>query len=171
MRTWHWNKYVLMFFKLYFIHISKYILLLWAQNTIKQYKWYFSRKLLCQGVRKCKFCKTWFLKENNSNLGVGGRVKLFLQKWMSCSWTQKSPFWTRKLFPNYLHSNEVDIWYGFWDISKYITISCPSWKSGKQAKKRNFLISNFNYQRYTNRMKLAKKILHNTKVVKIQNGR
>ena len=56
--TWHWNKYVLIFIKLYFIHISKDILLLQAQKAVKQYKLYFSRKLLCQGLRKCNISKS-----------------------------------------------------------------------------------------------------------------
>ena len=42
--SWHWNKYVLIYLELYFIHISKDILLLQAQNAIKQCKWHFSRK-------------------------------------------------------------------------------------------------------------------------------
>ena len=40
------------FLKLYFIHISKDRLLRRAQNAIRQCKLYFSRKLLCQGLRK-----------------------------------------------------------------------------------------------------------------------
>ena len=55
--TWHWNKYVFIF-KFYLIHISEDILLLHAQNAIKQCKRYFSRKLLCQGLRKCKIDKS-----------------------------------------------------------------------------------------------------------------
>ena len=46
------------FLKLYFIHISKDILLRWAQNAISQCKWYFSRKLLCQGLRNCTIGKS-----------------------------------------------------------------------------------------------------------------
>ena len=46
------------FLKLYFIHISKEILLLRAQNAIKQCKWYFSRKPSCQGLRKYKIGKS-----------------------------------------------------------------------------------------------------------------
>ena len=46
------------FLKLYFIHISKDILPLRALNTIKQCKWYFSRKLWCQGLRKYKIGKS-----------------------------------------------------------------------------------------------------------------
>ena len=46
------------FIKLYFIHISKDILLLQAQRAVKQCKRYFSRKLLSQGLRKCKIGKS-----------------------------------------------------------------------------------------------------------------
>ena len=46
------------FLKLYSVHISKDILLLQAQNAIKQCKWYFSRKSECQGLRKCKIGKS-----------------------------------------------------------------------------------------------------------------
>ena len=53
--TWLWNTYVLIFSKtLFYTHIPIYILSLLAQNAIKQYKWYFSRQPLCQGLRKCK---------------------------------------------------------------------------------------------------------------------
>ena len=45
------------FLKLYFIHISKDILLLRAQNAIKQCKWCFSRKPYCQWLLKCKIGK------------------------------------------------------------------------------------------------------------------
>ena len=42
--TWLWNKYVLIFSKtLFYTHIQS-LLLLRAQNAIKQCKWYFSRK-------------------------------------------------------------------------------------------------------------------------------
>ena len=119
----------------------------------------------------------------NSDFGVGGNVKFFLQKRILCSWTQNSPIWTRILPSNYLHLNQVDIWNGFWDIIKSMTKSCPSWKSGKTTKKGNFLISASNYQRYTkftsrymfwwmtNTMKLVKISLRITKDVKIQDGR
>ena len=46
------------FLKLYFIRISKDIVLRWAQNAIRQCKWYFSRKLLCQGLCKCTIGKS-----------------------------------------------------------------------------------------------------------------
>ena len=46
------------FLKLYFIHISNDILLRWAQNAIRQCKLYFSRKLLCQGLRECTIGKS-----------------------------------------------------------------------------------------------------------------
>ena len=77
-----------------------------------------------------------------------------LQKQILYSWKQKSPLWTRKLSPKYLHSNKVDIRNAFWDLSKYMMNSCPSWKSREHPtptpqKNRNFLISTSNYQRYT----------------------
>ena len=46
------------FLKLYFIHISKDILLLRAQKVVKQCKRNFPRKLLCQGLRKSKIGKS-----------------------------------------------------------------------------------------------------------------
>ena len=65
---------------------------------------------------------------------------------------------------------------------KSVTKSWPSWKSGKQAKNRNFPISTVNYQRYTkftsrhmflwmtNAMQLVEIPLSITKDVKIQDG-
>ena len=50
------------FLKLYFMHISKDILPLRAQNAIKQCKWYISRKLLCQGLRKYKIGKSGIMQ-------------------------------------------------------------------------------------------------------------
>ena len=85
-----------------------------------------------------------------------------LQKRILYSWIQKSPLWTRKLSSKYLHSNKLGIRNAFWDLNKYMTKSCPSWKSKEQPppppppkkkkkknKKWNFLISTSNYQRYT----------------------
>ena len=46
------------FLKRYFIHLPKDILLLLAQKAMKQYKWYFPRKLLCQGLRNYKIGKS-----------------------------------------------------------------------------------------------------------------
>ena len=74
------------------------------------------------------------------------------------------------------------MWNGFWDMIKFVSKSCPSWKSGKSCQNRNFFISTFNYQRYTkfttrymflwttNAMKLVKVSLRITKDVKIQDG-
>ena len=58
------------FIKLYFIHISKYILLLQAQKTVKQCKRYFSRKLLCQGLRKLKNGKSAILLGHTATSSV-----------------------------------------------------------------------------------------------------
>ena len=65
--------------------------------------------------------------------GVGGNVKLFLQKRILYSWPQKSLLWIGKLSSNYLHSIQVDMWNNLWDINKYMTKSCPSWKFGKKS--------------------------------------
>ena len=46
------------FLKLYFVHISRDILLLRAKKAVIQCKRYFSRKLLCHGLRKCKIGKS-----------------------------------------------------------------------------------------------------------------
>ena len=56
--TWLWNDYVLIFSWTLFYTISQDILLLRAQNAIKQCKWYISRKPLCQGLRICKTSKS-----------------------------------------------------------------------------------------------------------------
>ena len=64
--------------------------------------------------------------------GVGGDVS-FLQKRILYSWPQKSLLWIRKLSSNYLHSIQVDMRNSLWDINKYMTKSCPSWKSGKTS--------------------------------------
>ena len=95
--TWLWSKYVFFFFfKLYSIHISKDIPLLRAQNSIKQYKWYFSRNPLCQGLWKYKISKSAIMHgrtaamilcmvSKNNDLGVGGNC---LEKRILYSWTQ-----------------------------------------------------------------------------------
>ena len=49
-----------------------------------------------------------------------------------CSWQRKSLLWARKLSPDYLRLNQVDIWNVLWDIIKLIAKSNPSWKSGKR---------------------------------------
>ena len=50
------------FLKLYFLRISKDILLLRAQKAIKQSKWYFSRKPYRQQLRKCKIRKSIIMR-------------------------------------------------------------------------------------------------------------
>ena len=124
------------FLKLYFIHIFKGILLLWAQNAIKQCEWYISIKPLCQGLRLCKIGKSatqllllLYMISKNSDFGVGG-----------CKIHYRSAFFTHEhknhhSEPKKLSSNQVDIWNTFWYINEYTT-SYPSWKSGKQARSR-----------------------------------
>ena len=119
----------------------------------------------------------------NSYFGVGGNVKFFLQKRILYSWTQNSPIWTRKLSSNYQHLQQVDWWNGFWDMVKFVSKSCTSWKSGNTSQKWNFFISASKYQKYTkiasrymflwmtNTMQLVKISLRITKDVKIQDGR
>ena len=119
----------------------------------------------------------------NSDLGVGGNVKVFLQKLILYSWTQNSPLWTRKLSANYLHSNQIDIRNGFEIWTNLCRKIAPRENPEKQAKNTNFLIATSYYQRYTkftsrymflritNTMKLVKISVHITKDVKIQDGR
>ena len=65
------------FLKLYFKHISKDILLRWAQNAISQCKWYFSRKLLCQGLRKCTIGKSTIMLVRSGNALHGLEISMF----------------------------------------------------------------------------------------------
>ena len=78
----------------------------------------------------------------NNDFGVGGNVNFFTEANFTFMNT-KSPLWTRKLSSNYLHSNKVDIQNAFWDLNKYMTKSCPSWKSMKTPlqEKQNFFLS------------------------------
>ena len=89
----------------------------------------------------------WIVSKN-SNFGAGGNVKFFYRSEFYTH-EHKSPIWTKKLSSNYLYLNQVDIWNVFLDMIKCVSKSCPSWISGKQAKKWNFLISASNYQRFT----------------------
>ena len=67
----------------------------------------------------------------NNDFGVGGNVNFFTEANLY-SWIQKSPLLTRKLSSKYLHSNKVGIRNAFWDLNKYMTKNCPSWKSREQ---------------------------------------
>ena len=79
------------FLKLYFMHISKDVLLLQAQNAIKQCKSYFPESLNVKDYENVKLVKLssctasqlpiiLCMISKNSDLGVGGNVKFFLQK-------------------------------------------------------------------------------------------
>ena len=72
----------------------------------------------------------------NRHFGVGGDEKFFTEANFILM-TTKFTTLNQKLFSNYLHSNQVDVWNGFLNMIKSVTKSCPSSKSGKQAKNRN----------------------------------
>ena len=98
------------------------------------------QKLLCQRIWKYKICKSasyWAAQllltldmiSKDTDLGVGGNIKFFY----------RSEFYTHyhkygKSSPVYRHSNQVDVWNGFWDMIKsryhqmrYDQIAYPSY--------------------------------------------
>ena len=101
----------------------------------------------CSRAFWCRKCATWHW--NKYVLILLNCILYTYPKIYSCySWIQK-PLWTRKLCFKYLHSNKVDIRNGFWDLNKYLTKSCPSWKSRerpppqKKKKKKNIYLEIF----------------------------
>ena len=180
--------------KLYFIHISKDILLLRAQNAIKQCKWYFSKKPQFQGLRSYKLvnlssCMAAQLPlilcmiSKNSDLGVGGNVKFFTEAifiLMNTKFTHLNQInypLTICIHTKLLYGTVFKIW------SNLCRKVAPRKNPEKQAKKWNFLSSASKYQKYTkftsrymflwmtNTMKLVSIPLRITKDVKIQGGR
>ena len=86
--TWLWNKYVLFFLKVYFIYISKDILLLRAQSSIKQCKWYFPKSRNVKDYENVKLVNLssgmaaqlhliLCMFSINNYFGVGGKCKVF----------------------------------------------------------------------------------------------
>ena len=91
MRYMAWNKYVLFYLKLYFIHISNDKLFLWAQNAIKQFKWTYLENCYVKVYKIVKLanlpsCQAaqlpliLYMVSENTAFGVGGNVKFFFYR-------------------------------------------------------------------------------------------
>ena len=131
------------FVKLYFIYISTDILPLRAQNAIKQCKWYISRKLQYQVLRKwvnlppskaAQLPLISFMISKNSDFWEGGNVKFFVFFYRSEFYTHEHKN-QHSVPENYPLTICIQINDFFFIIIKSVTKSCPWWKSGKASQK------------------------------------
>ena len=182
------------FLKLYFIHISKNILLLRAQNAIQQCKWYFLESRNAKDYENVKLVNLssstaaqlplmLCMISKNSDFGVGGHIKFFY----------RSEFYTHEhkihqsepedyprticIYTKLIYGTVFEMW------SNLCRKVAPHDNPEKQAKKWNSLISASKYQKYTkftsrymclwltNAMQWVKISLRITKDVNIQDGR
>ena len=180
--------------KLYSIHISRDILLLWAQNIIKQCKCYFPKSRNVKDYENVKLVNlssstaaqmplVLYMISKNSDFGVGGNIKFFTEanfilintKFSTMNQKiilQLSAFKSSSYMERCLRYDQIC-------VEKLSLVKIRK----NKPKHINFLISTSNYQIYTkftsrymflwmaNAMRLVKISLRITNDVKIEDGR